>query len=107
EVPAEPAEVGAGAGVHPAHPIDRDRPRHDRAGDQHDRRSAASDEVVHHPRLLLPFITYRRAVGRTLIAATRSDAFPGRCGSPFVNPLASDPTVDSTSAGAFDSDGGR
>ena len=46
EIPAEPAEVGARAGVHPAHPLDRDRPRGDRAADQHDRRSAASHEVA-------------------------------------------------------------
>jgi hypothetical protein len=46
EVPPEPAEVGARACVHPAHPIDRDRPRGDRAGDQHDRRSAPSHEVL-------------------------------------------------------------
>ena len=52
EVPPEPAEVGARARVHPAHPIDRDCPGNDRAGDQHDRRSAASHEVLRHPGLL-------------------------------------------------------
>ena len=34
EVPAEPAEVGARAFVHAAHPIDRDRPRGERSGDK-------------------------------------------------------------------------
>jgi hypothetical protein len=35
------------------------------------------------------------------------DEFPGRRGSYFVIPVASDPTMDSARAGALESDGGR
>ena len=35
------------------------------------------------------------------------DEFPGRRGSHFVIPVASDPTMDSARAGALESDGGR
>ena len=35
------------------------------------------------------------------------DEFPGRRGSDFVMPVASDPTMDSARAGPFESDGGR
>jgi len=35
------------------------------------------------------------------------DEFPGRRGSDFVMPVASDPMMDSARAGPFESDGGR
>jgi hypothetical protein len=35
------------------------------------------------------------------------DEFPGRRGSHSMSPVASDPTMDSARAGAFESDGGR
>ena len=77
EVPAEPAEVGARAGVHPAHPIDRDRPRGDRAG-----RPARSSFGCEHHDVLVILASFRgastrRGGGRELIGTALGDEFPG------------------------------